>query len=219
MKYQTTIEFWRNFIVLKLVNDHIEFNVDDGMINFINKTDLSGKNVIDGGSNIGLMSLLFSELLGDGKVYSFELQKVINQIGCDNMVLNGVKNVISHNAALSTYSGGEVGFSNIDYGAEQVSSTGIRVEPNGAMDMVKTIALDDMSIPNIGLIKLDLEGSEPEALNGMWKSIGKWRPNMIIELSDGYLGEKKVKQTIQQIESHGYYVTKASNHNYFCEPN
>lgn len=218
MSYKTNIEFWRNFIVIKLTNDYIEFNIDDDMIDFINKSELNGKNVIDGGSNIGLMSLLFSEVVGSGNVYAFELQKIIHDIGCDNMILNRVENVISQNAALSSHSGGEVGFSNIDYGAEQVSSTGIKVEPNGATDRVKTIALDDMNIPNIGLIKLDLEGHEPEALRGMWKSIDQWKPNMIIELSDGYLGEEKVKQMINEIKSHGYLVTPAMHHNYFCEP-
>lgn len=219
MMYETIIEPWRNFSVLKLAKDHIDFILDAEMINFINKAELNGKNVIDGGSSIGLMSLLFSEVIGDGFVYAFELQKTIHQIACYNIEINAVKHVVLLNAALSSRSGEEVGFSSIDYGADQVSSTGIRVEPAGAIDRVKTIALDDLNIPNIGLIKLDLEGSEPEALSGMWKSIDKWKPNMIIELSDGYLGEEKVKQMISQIQSHGYSITTASNQNYFFEPN
>ncbi len=123
---------------------------------------------------------------------------------------------------MSHYSGGMVGFSGIDYLSEQVSSTGVRTEPAFGniehYDRIRTIALDDLNIPNIGLIKLDLEGNEPQALDGMWKSIDTWRPNMIIELSDGYLGEEKVKQTIQLIETHGYAVTEALHSNYFCEP-
>lgn len=222
MKYKIELVKWKDWSFLKLAKDRIDFTIDSGMVNFINRSGLNGRNVIDGGSNLGIMSLFFSEAVGDGLVYSFELQRLIYQMSCGNMSFNGVSNVISFNAALSNVSGDMVGFSDIDYSAEQVSSTGIRTEPDFGKidyyDRAMTVALDDLNIPNIALIKLDLEGHEPEALNGMWKSIDTWKPNMIIELSDGYLGEAKVKQTIQQIESHGYKVTAANSHNYFCEP-
>lgn len=222
MRYETNIEMWRNFSVLKLTKDHIDFIVDAEMINFINRSALNGRNVIDGGSSIGLMSLLFSEAVGGGLVYSFELQRIIHQIGCANLAINGVANVISFNVALSNVTGNMVGFSTIDYFEEKVSSTGVKTEPAFGKidyyDRAKTIALDDFNIENIGLIKLDLEGHEPEALNGMWQSVDRWKPNMIVELSEGYLGGGKVAETIQQIQSHGYSVIEAGSHNYFFEP-
>jgi len=50
----------------------------------------------------------------------------------------------------------------------------------------------------------------------MWRTIDKWKPHLIIELSSGYLGD--INPTVEKIKSHGYKVTEASGFNYFCEP-
>lgn len=52
-----------------------------------------------------------------------------------------------------------------------------------AEDGVKALALDSLRLKNVGLIKLDLEGSEPLALIGMMKTIMQCRPVMIVEVS------------------------------------
>lgn len=223
MSIETSISKFGEFSFLKLTKDQIQFSVDEDMVDFIMKSNLKGKNVIDGGSNIGIISLILSKEIGDnGLVYSFELQRLIQQVGCGNFILNGRSNIISFNLALSDVSGQMVGFSAIDYGSHYVSSTGIRTEPKlgniDYYDRVKTVAIDDLNIQNVGLIKLDLEGHEPEALNGMWGTIDKWKPNLIVELSDGYLGSDKVKETIRLIESHGYSISEGSNFNYFAIP-
>jgi len=223
MGLEVSVQKVGDLSILKLTKDHIQFTESEDMIAFIKKANLQGKNVIDGGSNIGLISLLLStEVGGSGLVYGFELQRLIFQIGCGNVVLNGRSNVISFNAALSNISGNMVGFSTIDYSEEKVSSTGIRTEPTFGKidyyDRVKTIALDDLNIQNVGLIKLDLEGHEPEALDGMWATIDKWKPYLVIELSNGYLGVQKVREMVSLIESHGYSITEGESFNYFAEP-
>lgn len=222
MTFETSICRWGGFVFLKLAKDQIAPAIDSDMVDFISRSNLNGKNVIDGGSNIGVVSMFLSEAVGGGLVYSFELQRLIFQIGCANAILNSRPNIISFNAALSDESGNMVGFSDIDYGSEKVSSTGIRTEPKyGSIDYydrVKTIALDDLNIQNVGLIKLDLEGSEPEALVGMKSTIQRCKPNMIIELSPGYLGDEGIQKTIDLIKSQDYSVTEGMNYNYFAEP-
>lgn len=213
--------------VFKLREDRIEMDKENEslknseMIDFIDNSNLEGKNVVDGGSNIGLMSLILSEAVGDGLVYCFELQRVICQIGCANAILNNRFNIISFNMALSDRSGEMVGFSNIDYSGEYISSVGVRTESNSGSidyyDRAKTVALDDLNIQNIGLIKLDIEGSEPQALDGMWKSIERWKPNLIIEISTGYLGDK-ANELIEKIKSRGYSITEGKGSNYYCKP-
>lgn len=222
MKFNTEILQWGSCSILKLAEDQIIPEVDDDIIDFIAKSHLLGKNVIDGGSNIGLISLLLSEAVGDhGLVYSFELQRIIYQAGCGNAILNGRHNIVSFNAALSNESGKMVGFTPIDYAGEKISSTGIRTETElGAIDYydrIKTIAIDDLNIQNVGLIKLDLEGNEPKAFEGMWRTIDQWKPRMIIEISPGYLGNE-VNDLIEAIKSHGYSLTGNESYNYFCEP-
>jgi FkbM family methyltransferase len=224
MSYKTTIEKWNHLSILKIEQDSPQIYIDDDMRDFINKSNLNGRNVVDGGSNIGFMSLLFSEAVGEnGLVYSFELQRIIYQVGCANAALNGKTNIISFNMALSDESNEMVGFSTIDYSGENISSTGIRTEiAFGTIDYydrIKTIALDDLNIPNVGLIKLDLEGYEPQALKGMWSTVDRCRPNMVIELSPGYLGDSVHADIISQIKDHNYSVKEGSSYNYFCEPN
>ena len=214
---------WNRFVFLKLEQDTIPVSISRDMIKFIRGMNINGKNVIDGGSNIGLYSLYFSRCIGKkGLVYAFEMQPVIYQIGYDNAILNNKKNIISYNLALSDKSNGTVGFTEIDYWGEQVSSGGIRVELglNGSehCGRIQTIALDDMDIQNVGLIKLDLEGHEPKALDGMWATIDKWKPYLIIELSPGYLLDGKDEETIERIKSHGYSLIVGGDYNYFFEP-
>lgn len=222
MKFDIEIVQWNGSPVLKLAQDQIIPEVDQDIVDFIGKSNLSGRNVIDGGSNIGLISLLLSEAVGDnGLVYSFELQRIIYQVGCTNAIMNGRRNIVSFNAALSNESGKMVGFTPIDYFGEKISSTGIRTEPElgtiDYFDRAKTIAIDDLNIQNVGLIKLDLEGNEPKAFEGMWRTVDQWRPRMIIEISPGYLGNE-ANNLIEAIKSHGYSLTENKSYNYFCEP-
>lgn len=221
MSLKTEVSVCNGFAVLKLAEDNELSGIDNDMLHFIKRCNLAGKNVIDGGSNIGVFSLCFSTLIADGLVYAFELQRLIYQIGCANFIFNGVSNIIAFNLALSDKSGEWVGFTHIDYSGKNISSTGIRTEPElgktDYYDRTKTIALDDLNIQNIGLIKLDIEGHEEKALDGMWQSIDRWNPFLLIELSPGYL-EGKVDSVIDKIKSHGYSVTEISNYNYCCEP-
>jgi len=211
------------FSFFQLLHDNIQVFINKDMIEFLSHINLKNKNIIDGGSNVGLHSLYFSRRTGKkGTVHAFEIQPVIYKLGCDNAVMNNKKNIVHYNLALSDKSGESVGFSEIDYTSESVSSGGIRTEAalsgNDHCGSIRTIALDDLDIQNIGLIKLDLEGYEPKALAGMWKSIDRWKPYLIIELSPGYLLDGKDERTIEEIKSHGYSVTEGGSFNYFFEP-
>lgn len=222
MNFETTQHKWRGIPFLKLAKDNIPTHINYDLADVINKINIKGKNVIDGGSNIGLHSVFFSKCVGEkGTVYAFELQPIIYQLGIGNAELNGVKNIIHHNAALSNKSDDLVGFTYIDYSWDEVSSGGIRTEPElrgqPHCGEIKTISIDDLNIENVVLIKLDLEGNEPKALDGMWNTIDKWKPYLIIELSIGYLGDGQ-QETIDKIVSHGYEVTELGDFNYFFKP-
>lgn len=221
MNYQTEIYKWNKFSILKLKEDNLQEGIENDILKFIKNCDLKNKNVIDGGSNIGIFSLYLSKRIDKGIVCAFEMQPVIYQIGCDNAARNNSRSIVAFNKALSDKSGEKVGFSFIDYAGKNISSTGIRTEPllRGEIHCgeIETVAIDDLYISDVGLIKLDLEGYEPQALEGMWSTIDKWKPYLIIELSPGYL-EGKVYQMIDKIISHGYLIKEVSGFNYCCEP-
>ncbi len=223
MSFEIDLIRGNGFGYFKLAKDQLTADIDDDILNCIKRLGLSGKNVIDGGSNIGIMSLLFSEMVGkNGLVYCFELQRIIHQINCTNAIINGRTNIICFNNALSNISGEMVGFSKIDYEGENISSVGVKTDQKcgtiSYFDRVQTIALDDFGIRNIGLIKLDLEGHEPEALQGMHESINRDKPYILIELSEGYLGKAVVLNTLDKIKRYRYIIEELSYSNYFCTP-
>lgn len=222
MSYELSIHKWRRFSISKIKNDDAHIYINPDMVKFIDSLNLKNKNIIDGGSSIGVFALYLTRKIGKkGMVYAFEIQNEINNIAKDNAQRNKKTNIIFHHQALSNKSGEKVGFTHIDYSQQNISSVGIRTEPslNGQPHCgeVETVALDDLGIENIGLIKLDLEGNEPKALEGMWETIEKQKPYLIIELSPVYL-ENKEQETIDKIISKGYSVKELSDYNYCFSP-
>ncbi len=213
----TELVKWEGFVIKKIVGDNMAVYVNEDILAFLDSIDISGKNVIDGGSNIGIYALVFSYLCGyDGTVYCFEIQKTINDLCKENADINKRKNIVCFNLALSNKIGESVGYTPIDYSKDNISSVGVRTESGGDIK-VATSTIDDFGFTNVGLIKLDLEGYEPKALDGAWETIDRDKPYMIIELSPIYLDNKQ-SETIEKIKYHGYLVEGISDCNYLCTP-
>lgn len=222
MELKLLSKTYKQFSLLHIEGDDAPLEISDTILFFLKAIDIKGRAVIDGGSNIGLYAMKFATMIGKfGKVFSFEVQPEIEKIARMNYANNVFKsNIISFNCAVSNVSGEMVGFTDIDYYGDKMSSAGIKTEPLLASESKKvtTIAIDDLIIQNVGLIKLDIEGYEPKALEGLWKTIERDKPYLIIELSDGYLGKEIVADTIEKIESRGYYYLSDKSFNYFFIP-
>ncbi len=213
----TELVKWEGFVIKKIVGDNMAVYVNEDILAFLDSIDISGKNVIDGGSNVGIYALVFSYCIGNGGlVFCFEIQETINDLCKENIILNKRENIFCFNLALSDKSEQLVGYTQIDYSQTSISSVGVKTEQGGEIK-VKTTAIDDLGFQNIGLIKLDLEGYEPKALDGAWATIDRDKPYMIIELSPIYLDNKQ-SETIEKIKSHGYLVEGISDCNYLCTP-
>jgi Flp pilus assembly protein TadD len=65
-----------------------------------------GQVVVEAGANIGAHTLVLSQLVGPaGRVYAFEPQRVVFQILCGNLALNGCLNVVCREVALGDQPG------------------------------------------------------------------------------------------------------------------
>lgn len=175
-----------NFIVHKndtCIADHLRQGIlfEKFIVTFVKHFINPNKNIIDLGANIGTHSIIYSNYI-NGKVYSFEPQKMIFDILNKNVELNNCKNVITHN-----FGGSNVNnkfYMNACYsnknnqGAFRIDKT---LDSTNGLEIECKI-IDELNIENVGYIKIDVEGHEYEALLGLKNILIKDHPILMIEI-------------------------------------
>ena len=142
-----------------------------------------GMNIVDIGANVGYYTLLAARRVGPhGKVYAFEPEPRNFRLLMENLRLNGYENVVAIQRAVSNESGTAPLFlSPRCSGAHSLVSTR---DPGNETLAVETVTLDEFfkmeGYPAIQVIKMDIEGWEMEALDGMNKLITRSRPLTLI---------------------------------------
>ena len=144
-----------------------------------------GMNIVDIGANVGYYTLLAARRVGPhGKVYAFEPEPRNFRLLMENLRLNGYENVIAIQKAVSNESGtASLFLSPRCSGAHSLVSTRDR---SNETTTAETVTLDDFfeteGCPTIQVIKMDIEGWEMEALDGMHKVITRNSPlTMVME--------------------------------------
>lgn len=175
-----------------------------------NCVSLKDKTVIDVGANNGQFTIEFACLVGnEGKVHSFEPQRIIYQQLCGNVFLNGLDNVFAHNAAVGKEAG-EVFIESPNYfeSVEGVNFGNVSVATTEEGEKVRCVALDDMEFKDVALLKIDVQGFEGNVLAGAVKTIEKHRPFIICEVEHPLLEKfgSSDKELIKQMEGLGYEV-------------
>jgi len=143
-----------------------------------------GMVVVDVGANIGYYTLIASALVGaSGRVYAFEADPDICAVLQQNLQANGCRNVVAVARAVSD----KVGLARFVRGEPERGY--LSASPSGnAFIEVPTATLDAFFAaegwPSIDLIKIDIEGGEVAALEGM-SELSRRNPRMqlIMEFS------------------------------------
>jgi len=75
---------------------------------------------------------------------------------------------------------------------------------------VQTARLDDMGLPPVGFIKIDVEGHEKAVLDGARELVKRDRPRMIVELEERHT-QIPIRKSVSDIEALGYdaFILKA----------
>lgn len=140
-------------------------------------------NVIEVGANIGAHTLFIArDLCPEGLVFAFEPRRILFQMLCANMMLNGVSNVHATPCAL----GEEAGLlregplpveEDWNFGAWALGQL------SGEEEAMPIVPLDSMlgELPPIRLIKADVEGAELSVLKGAGALIARDRPIIYAE--------------------------------------
>jgi len=143
-----------------------------------------GMYVIDVGAHVGYYTLLAARAVGpDGRVVAFEPDESNYAALETNIKLNDYHNVITVKSAVSDYDGqASLAMSNLYSGIHYLD---YKEQGNDGVDVDTTTIdtfLDSHENPEIGLVKIDVEGSEERVLDGMTRLLNRQNAiNIVLE--------------------------------------
>lgn len=154
-----------------------------------------GDVVLDIGANCGSHTLHFAQLVGEqGKVIAFEptdfaYQKLVQNLSLNTEIQNRViaKQVLlcsANNRALPQELYSSWPLVNADDCHEM--HCGAAKKTTGAIAKTLDEIVDESAFLEIDFIKLDVDGYEPEILEGAYQSLQKYRPLILMELAPSY---------------------------------
>lgn len=173
------------------------------------KTLLSpGATVIDIGANVGEYTLIAAKYVGPtGTVLAFEplpmnftlLKKSVDDNGFDNVVLSQL--ALSNkdgDAMLRVPGGSNAGVASLAAATETASSILVHC---ARLDTV----LDENALGRVDVIKLDVEGFEPEVIEGAARTLEHDRPWLLFEVNGLMRSRDGVNaRSIDSLRSFGY---------------
>lgn len=161
-----------------------------------------GMHVIDVGANIGVHSLAFSKMVSPGgSVISLEPIMCNFNLLCANIAMSSQQNIYPQR----TMAGKETGtrmLTQID-SSKAANFGSINAKALEVLTGVPTpeVTIDWLDVKKCDLIKIDVEGSELDVLEGAVNTITKFKPLLQVECSEGDDNEAAIQALLR---SHGY---------------
>ena len=175
----------------------------------------NGTTVIDVGTNIGETLLNFAKINRDGLNIGFEPVPYLYEKAKNNIDLNKLRNIELVNKGLSST---EETLSFHETSENNSGGTFLTRESNKEADrVVQAIRLDDFinqnSLENISLIKIDVEGFEMEVLKGASEALHRFKPVLFIEIDNAFLARQQTSAmaVFDLLAAHGYKVKSADS--------
>ena len=150
-----------------------------------------GATMIDIGANIGLYTLRGASLAGrSGRVLAIEPGSQVLEVLRANLALNDFPQVRLLPVALAAEEGRAQLF-RVPLGDDPQAFSLVPQDGEIPSEEVVTRTLDSViteeGVTRIDLIKMDVEGLEPQVLKGGADSIGRFRPMVIFEINAGQI--------------------------------
>lgn len=194
---------------------------------FLSKLIQKNDTIVDVGGYIGTHTLAFSRFAGDfGRVITFEpqhdsfelLQKNISDNYCANVRLENA--AVSDHAGLATAQPIDLGISQnlggltVQSSNEVSGASSSRESDPGTPSVfspVRLTTIDALQLDHCALLKIDVEGMEPQAIRGAGATIARCAPFVFAECNSISSG----LETIEELRKFNYniyiYVSDAFN--------
>lgn len=176
--YQNGIMYRLKFLAKQYGIDDIAFN--------------KGDIVVDVGANIGEIGVYLKIFFPQVKYYGFEPNKKDYDALCKNLKNFGQlfnKGLWKESGKYEFYAITETADSSFIKPAKAIAKKG---------EMIETITLDQINLPEIRLLKLEAEGAEPEVLEGALNSLTRTE-TIIADL--GFERGEESKSTLPEVAS------------------
>lgn len=152
--------------------------------------------ILDIGANTGLYTLLSQHVHPEARVYAFEpIERNMQKLKY-NCQLNGMDNVEYVPAAASDRNGQQTIF----VPETEVSTTStLQSDIAGDLQIERPVVIDTVTldtfieqhnIPQVDLVKIDVEGHEVAVLEGFAQYIRRYKPTILAEIRIGEHGQK-----------------------------
>lgn len=138
----------------------------------------------DIGANIGIISVILGKMFPLGKIFAFEGGANVYDVLKNNITRNNLTNVFPYHCAIANYNGYIHFNENSAYGYaidsnSEIAEKGVVEVSCSTIDQLLSIH----SVDRLDLIKLDIEGFEPQALEGAFETIEKFDPIFLMEIN------------------------------------
>lgn len=189
-----------------------------------------GSVILDIGANVGLYSLLGSEMIGPaGKILAFEPEPATHAALLENLSVNRIENVTALPIALSDKNGTvalsvpEEVKAKFEFGDSYLSMDPAATD--GSRNAIHCRRLDEileeMNLLKVDLIKIDVEGAEYLCLSGAERLLqGEHKPIILLEC-DEILSRRfghSVFDTLLFLHQHGYECEQIGLHQWIARP-
>jgi len=180
--------------------------------------------VVEVGSHIGSHTVPISRMCG--RVFAFEMQRLIFQLLNANLMLNGRLNVHTHSNPVSNESS-TIKLAEMNWGASEENklNTGNGKFANLKHDKgypTKIVTLDEElgHLKQISLLKLDAEGEEVNILKGSKEIIKKFKPHILTEFGERNVADLRelLKDEYELFDVSSKILFDIDNLMMYCKP-
>lgn len=186
-------------------------------VSFLKRTVCAGDVVIEVGANVGAHTLILADQVGEGgHVIAFEPTKFATAKLRANLALNpALMSRVTLRSELVTNHAGALPSTAIVSSFPVVGQVAYKPEQVTA----DAVALDDLNVTRLDLLKIDVDGYDFKVLEGASALLETLRPTVLIELCEHSLKRQgdSVRDIFAFMEARGYTAHDEHGTRLFCD--